>query len=187
MHVRLKRNVERRREDMDDPPPFSPLPVAGITQVLGLLEILDDRGGGADIHRLARDLHHEPGEFLDVVRASEILGLTETPKNHVVLTEAGRNVLEASISERRRILKERILALPLVQYFVGYLEHKGEHCAEKEDVLEVLATLFPDHNPEEQFQVLVGWGRYGEIFCYDIDTEEFSLDEGDPPSEMQPA
>lgn len=170
---------------MDDPPQLRPLPIAGITQVFGLLEVLDDRGGGADIHRLAKELHHETGEFLEIVKASEILGLTETPKNHVVLTELGKKVLEASIAERRRILKERILNLPVIQYFLRYLEHEERHCAQKEDVIKTLATLFPDHNPEEQFHVIVGWGRYGEVFCYDLDTEEFSLDEGEAPSETQ--
>jgi len=164
---------------MPEEPSLLPLPNAGISKILGLLEVLDDLGEHYDVYRLAKDVNYEHGDLLEVVKASEMLSLTETPKNQVVLLNLGKRVIEASVNEKKQVLRDQMLKIPLIQYLISYLEHKEDKSTNKKEVVEVLSTLFPDHNPEEQFRLLVGWGRYGEIFCYDIDIEGFYLDEGD--------
>ena len=43
-------------------------------------------------------------------------------------------------------------------------------------MLEHLAMLLPNETPERQFQTMVNWGRYAELFGYNKDEDRFYLD-----------
>ena len=44
------------------------------------------------------------------------------------------------------------------------------------DLLEHLAMLLPTEKPERQFQTMVNWGRFAELFGYNKDEDRFYLD-----------
>jgi len=52
-----------------------------LTRVIGLLEVLDDRGGARRL-QLGRELNYKFGELLKVMKAAELLGFVDTPKRH---------------------------------------------------------------------------------------------------------
>src|SRR5262249_60065516 len=58
---------------------IEPLPSTGISKILGMCEILDDKGGREDLFTLARDLHMPFSEVLLVIKAAEMLALIDTP------------------------------------------------------------------------------------------------------------
>jgi len=44
-----------------------PLPKARVSEVLGLLEILDDEGGHVDLYKLGRTLGHDIDELISTI------------------------------------------------------------------------------------------------------------------------
>lgn len=151
------------------------LPAAAISKILGLLEVLDDRGGRADVYRLAQDLRMDSGELLPVLQGSEMLELVETPGGDVVLLPLGKRVIESDMNTKKAIVKEQMEKLPLIRFFIEFLSNHPEKAVEKDEVLEELAILLPSHEPAGVYSTLLNWGRYGEIFGFSHDTGRFFL------------
>ena len=70
---------------------YEPLPVALPSEMAGLLEYLDARGGREDVYRIAGDTNREFGQVINVVKAAEMLDLVDTPKRMVVLEPDGKH------------------------------------------------------------------------------------------------
>jgi hypothetical protein len=157
-------------------PAITPLPDIGLTMVFGLLELLEDRGGREDGYKIARDLNIKFGDLLKVMKAGEILGLVSTPAGDVVLEPLGKQFLEAKINERKILLREQLKKHSLFSYFIRLLHGQESKSLTKEVVLEHLAMLLPSEKPERQFQAIVNWGRYAELFGYNKDEDRFYLD-----------
>lgn len=152
------------------------LPEIGISQILGLLELLHGKGGREDIYKLAGELSMELGETLTVIKAAELLTLVHTPGGDVVVEDFGNQVLDASITERKDLLGTKIGQLSVFKNVREFLESKDDVEATREEVLEKLAELIPNEDAESSFSTLVNWGRYAEIFGYNDDTQTFYLD-----------
>jgi len=61
-------------------PPIEVLPTAQVSQIIGLLEMLDDRGGEVNIFAFANELQLEFGRTIAVAKAAEMLDLVDTPR-----------------------------------------------------------------------------------------------------------
>jgi hypothetical protein len=84
---------------------LSALPEIGISQILGLVELLVGKGGREDIYKLAGELSMELGETLTVIRAAEMLGLVHTPGGDVEVEAFGHKVVDASITDRKDLIR----------------------------------------------------------------------------------
>lgn len=155
--------------------PIEPLPSTGISKILGLCEILDDHQGKEDVYRLAQDLHMPFGELLLVIKGAEMLGMVETPGGDAVLTPLGKRALESSMNEKKALLRQAMLKLKVFQHVLKLLENAQENEVPAEVILEELAVLLPQEQPRQLFTTLLNWGRYGEIFGYSRDTDQFYL------------
>ena len=158
------------------PANINPIPDCQITWIFGLLEFLEDRGGREDGYRIARDLAFDFGNLLKVMKAAEILGFVTTPTGDVVLEPAGKQLLDLDINQRKLMVRERLKQLPLFGYFIRLLRAQEAKSVSKEIILEHLAMLLPSEKPERQYQTLVNWGRFAELFGYNKDEDRFYLD-----------
>jgi len=154
---------------------LEPLPNTGISRILGLLEILDDRGGSENIYRIAQDIRYEFGDLLAVIKGAELLGLVETPGGEIVLTETGRRVVLGDITQRKQLVRERLNQLNLFRFLTEALRRAEGHELDREVVLEQIALLFPYEEPEVIFEVVTDWGRYGQILGYDHEDQRLYL------------
>jgi NitT/TauT family transport system ATP-binding protein len=163
------------------PRAIEPLPSTGISKILGMCEILDDKGGREDLFELARDLHMPFSEVLLVIKAAEMLALIDTPGHQAQLTAFGKKLLGAPIHEKKAQLGEQMLKLNVFQHVVKLLKgtERGELPAEL--ILEELALRLPHEQPRQMFTTLLNWGRYGDIFGYSRDTDLFFLHRGETP------
>jgi NitT/TauT family transport system ATP-binding protein len=159
------------------PTGIHPIPDINLPQVFGLLEILEDRNGREDGYRLARDLNLGLSDLLKVMKAAEILGLVETPGGDLVLLPLGKTFLASDINQRKRILRERLREHGLFNYLIRLLSAQESQSLEKEVILEHLAMLLPNEDPEPLFSTLVNWGRFAELFGYNKDEDRFYLDQ----------
>lgn len=156
--------------------PHAALPHAGISEILGLIEILKSKGGKEDIYKLAAELQMELGETLTVIRGAEMIGLVHTPGGDVVLETLGSKIAKSKIAERKDLIGDQLKKIPVFTKIREFLSQKDDHQARRDEVLEKLAQLIPNENAELSFQTIVNWGRYSELFGYNDDSETFYLD-----------
>jgi len=152
-----------------------PLPEATTSEIVGLLEYLDARGGREDVFRIANDTHCEFGHMLAIVEAAEMLDFVDTPKRQVVLEAEGKRFLTAAADERKVIWRERLLTLPLFQMVHDVLKRQPSHTVDRDFVLETLVLHLPQENYEKMFTTVVRWARFGNLFAYDEPSETLSL------------
>ena len=83
-----------------------PLPQVHLGEVFGLMEIGCDRGGRRRCLRSRRlATEYNFGHTITVVKAGEMLGMLDTPRNNVVLTALGNKMLYAvTINDRGKPL-----------------------------------------------------------------------------------
>ncbi|MEN9723307.1 MAG: hypothetical protein RJB38_1293, partial [Pseudomonadota bacterium] len=139
------------------------LPQISVSEILGLVELLNSKGGREDIYKLASELQMEFGETLAVIRAAELLGLVHTPGGDVEVGAVGEKISQAGISDRKSIINDQLMNIPLFKTVVDYLNEKDDRKALRDEVLEKLAELIPNENAEQTFTMLVQWGRYAEL------------------------
>lgn len=153
----------------------APIPQTGVSEILGLLTVLDDRGNRADVYRLAQELNMDTSELLPILQGAEVLGLVQTPGGDVVLVPLGKRVVDADVNTKKAILKEQMEKLPLFRFFIEFLSNHPEKAVEKSVILEEVAILLPSEDPEALYSTLLKWGRYGEIFGFSHDSGRFFL------------
>ncbi len=163
-----------------DPPqsgeaPVVPIPPTGLSKVLGLLEILDDHGGKEDIYKLARELRDSFGELLLIIKAAEVLAFVDTPGGDLVMQPLGKQIIELPVNQKKKLIAGQIAKLPLFVHIRDYLLQRTGHSASRQDIIAEIGRVLPTERPKPQYDALVNWGRYAEIFSYSRDTDTFHL------------
>ena len=154
-----------------------PLPEATASEVVGLLEYLDARGGREEIFRIAGDTRYEFGRILAIAEAAEMLDFVDTPKRLVVLAAEGKRFVQAHPGDRQAIWREALLKLRLFRLIRETLDRAPNHTVDAFSVYEMLVLWLPQENYERLFDTLVGWGRFGGLFEYDEQLRRLSLPE----------
>ncbi len=158
-------------------PRVESLPKAFIGEIVGLLEILDDHKGQIDIFQLSMIVGKDFGSVMNVVKAAEMLDFVDTPRRNVIFTVIGKTFLKADVNQRKIIFKEQILKLRIFQLITSILKHGKQAGLSEDIVLETLAMLLPNEDTEKQFDILVDWGRYGELIGHDAEEKKMYLEE----------
>jgi NitT/TauT family transport system ATP-binding protein len=161
-------------------PTYEPLPEALPSEVVGLLEYLDARGGKEDWYRIAGDTNREYGHVINIVRAAEMLDLVDTPKRMVVLEPDGKAFVTASPQDRQARWRQHLLRLRLFRDVLEALKRSPRNELDREFVLELVVMNMPQENYERMFQTFLQWSRFGDLFQYDEATEKLSLAEETP-------
>jgi len=148
--------------------PIEPLPDASPSEIIGLLEYLDARGGREELFRIVSDTRREFGQVISIVKAAEMLDLVDTPKRMVTLNADGQRFLRAATPEdRREVWREQLLRLRLFRELNEVMEREPDHELDRDFVYETLALALPEENYGRMFDLLVRWARVGHLFEYD--------------------
>jgi len=166
------------RTNNPKPLEVDPVPPAGISEILGLLEVLDDRKGKEKIYTLARELNFDFGNLLCIVKAAEMLELLYTPGTDVVLKALGKKVIETDMNEKKKIILQQLRKLTLFQFIKRLLGDQEEKKIHKDKFIETLCQVLPREHPEQIFETIIGWGRWGEFLGYSQDDGYIYLDHG---------
>jgi NitT/TauT family transport system ATP-binding protein len=161
---------------------FPMLPHARVGGISGLLEIVNDRGGREDLPKLAESLRLEVDDLLPAVDASVLLGFAEVAHGDVNITAAGREFATAGVHRSHQIFKEQLLIhVPFAATVKETLGQKKDGRIGKEFLLDILDEHFSKAEAERQFETLVDWGRYAQLFEYDADQERLYVAEEEHP------
>ncbi len=158
-------------------PLIEPLPPTTASEIVGLLEYLDARGGCEEIFRIATDTHREFSDIINTVRAAEMLEFVDTPKRLVVLDAVGKKFLAADLDSRKAIWREQLLKLRLFRDVYDAILRQPDHTIDADFVEETIILRLPQENHERVFQTFVRWARFGNLFAFDDDTRQLSLPE----------
>jgi len=162
---------------------FPMLPHTRSGGISGLLEIIHDRGGREDLPKLAGELRLEIDDLLPAVDASAMLGFASIDHGDVVISDAGKEFATAGVHRSHEIFREQLLQkVPIAAVVVGMLEQKRDGRIGKEFLLDILDEHFSDAEAERQFETLVDWGRYAQLFEYDSDEERLYRAEPEEPA-----
>jgi len=156
-----------------------PLPHAPIGMVLGLVEHLRDvPGGREDVYKLGKPLGYELDDLLPVTEAAKRLGLVTVASGDIELTSEGQALAAEDEPDRKRRLARRLARLPLIAEIREAASRNGGRVPRRE-FLEKLAEHHSPGEAQRQLQTALDWARYGEVFDFDADSEEFVLGAGE--------
>jgi len=144
----------------------------------GLLEILADHGGRADLHRLADELSLEVDALLPTVDTAVLLGLLRVEEGEAVITPEGQIFAQADIQGRKAIFRKSAIAnVPLLRQMEQALKSKSDRTLNDEFFRDLLDEHFSEDEARRQLETAIQWGRYAEIFDYDAATGKLTLTE----------
>jgi NitT/TauT family transport system ATP-binding protein len=158
---------------------FEAPPNVNMTEVVGFLEVVMEDGGRADAFTLAQKLTKDSLNILLMAKAAELLDFVDTPKNQIVLTDLGRAFVKADVNQRKRMIHEGLMQLKLTQQFYQRLSNSEGGAMGRDEAIQTIHEWLPNENPEDVFDTLVQWGRYGELFGYNDDNKEVYIDRGE--------
>jgi NitT/TauT family transport system ATP-binding protein len=162
---------------------FPMLPHARVGGISGFLEILNDRGGREDLATLAESLRLEVDDLLPAVDASAMLGFAEVSHGETAIADAGKEFATAGVHRSHEIFKEQLLKhVPFASTVTEAIRQKKDGRIAKEFLLDILDEHFSEAEAEKQFQTLVDWGRYAQLFEYDADEERLYIVEEEEES-----
>ena len=147
---------------------YEPIPNVTIGEVIGLAQLLKEEP--ESLFALATRLKKDLSSFLSVVKATELIELTETPGQTVCLTQVGLHFQKADPKQRKQLIHDLLLHLKIFQHFAAKLDTSANGEISEETILADLAHFFPNERPKIMLKNLIGWARYAELFSFDSHT-----------------
>jgi NitT/TauT family transport system ATP-binding protein len=149
------------------------LPVADITRMEGILELLADDPfrGRADLPKLAEESELTDEELLDVSRALTLLGFAHLERGDIMLNPLGEEYVRANNPARQALFGRQALEnVPLVAYIRQGLEQDPSGDLKEDLFLRLLRFTLDEADASSALRVAIEWGRYGDLFEYDFNT-----------------
>ena len=158
----------------------APLLRVGTNQMAGLMEALagEPYNGRADLPALAAALQYEADELLPLGETLQLLHFAVLEEGDIHLTEDGRRFVAADTEERKRLFAAALMAhVPLVRTIRQVLDERWNHRASAVRFREELEDHMSPDYAEDTLRTVIAWGRYAELFSYDEEAEQFSLED----------
>jgi NitT/TauT family transport system ATP-binding protein len=173
-----------REIDAEPAPPAGPagptaaaLPHASVDGFSGLLEIVHDGGGETDLADLADELSLAVDDLLPLVDACRLLGFVTTHAGAIALTASGRAFATADIqASKAQFAATASARVPLVRTIRTALERTDDGALKEGFFLDLLRRAFSAEEARAQLEVAIDWGRYGELYEYDADSAQLTLE-----------
>jgi NitT/TauT family transport system ATP-binding protein len=156
------------------------LPHARPGGIAGLLELVIDLGGKADIYRLADELAFEIDDLFPIVDAAQLLGFLKVAEGDVSITDTGNAFAESEILRQKELFREAALEhVLLLRRITRALKSKSDHTIPEEFFLDMLDEQFSSDESQRQLETVINWGRYAELFDFDAGRRRFMIPEAE--------
>jgi NitT/TauT family transport system ATP-binding protein len=160
-------------------PVNTPLPDVSPGGLSGLLEILTARGGRDGLAEIADDLSFEVDDLLPLTDAAVLLGLARIEGSDIAITAEGKELAAADILTSKQLFARHAARhAPLVRAITQALAATGDQTLREGFFLDVLRRGFSPAEARNQLETAIDWGRYAELYDYDRDEEELTLEPG---------
>ena len=156
------------------------LPDVQISEITGLLDMLHQpeyRDKKVDLPLIADELNMDIDDLFPITESLEILRFAQVSKGDIELNAAGKVFADADILERKRIFAQHLLSyIPLARYVRRILDERPEHRASESRFITELEDYLSEDAARDVLKVVIDWGRYAELFAYDYNTGQLSLE-----------
>lgn len=134
----------------------------------GFIELLDDLEEKSDLYKLADQLSLNLEDFLPIVEAASLLEFVRVQEGDIELTPLGKTFAEATVVERKDILKQQVLKnVPIMERIIWILQSKRNNRMSRDFFSQIFRKHFGDEEAERQLDICIGWARQAELFAYD--------------------
>jgi NitT/TauT family transport system ATP-binding protein len=157
-----------------------PLHEVGTNQMAGLMEALagPPYNGRADLPALAAALQYEVDDLLPLGETLQLLHFAVLEEGDIYLTEDGRRFAMADTEERKHLFATALTAqVPLARMVRQVLDERWNHRASAVRFRDELEDHMSPDYAEATLRTVIAWGRYAELFSYDEEAEQFSLED----------
>lgn len=165
---------------------YPQLPAVRIGSVGGLLSFIGQEP--VDLYLLGQRLQLDVDDLYPLIDAASILGLIEVDDGDVHMNEKGQRFEEASIDDRKNIVRLACLSAPgsrLIAQIHCLLSQAVTQKLPQELIFDtVLLKHFSPVEARKQLEVAIEWGRFAELFGYESLTGTLFLDTGEDPDEI---
>ena len=160
----------------------TPMQAVSTNLLAGLIEALaaPPYHGKADLPALAGALQLEADELLPMGEALQTLRLGILEEGDIHLTDTGRSFATADTDARKTLFAAALRAhVPLAGAIRRTLDERWNHRAAAVRFRDELEDHMSPDYAEETLKAVIGWGRYAELFSYDEEADQFSLEDID--------
>lgn len=156
------------------------LPDVEPAELTGLVETMTEFDVLIDLPKLADELTMNIDDLFPLTEALEILGLAKVSDGDIHLSAKGRAFAEAEMQPRKELFTECLLdKVPLARLIRKTLDERHDHRVSEERFLSKLEDYLSEKEAERVLKTVIDWGRYAEIFAYDVNTGILSLEDPD--------
>jgi NitT/TauT family transport system ATP-binding protein len=158
----------------------TPLHPVSTNLLAGLLETLaaPPYEGRADLPPLAATLQMEADELLPLGETLHLLAFAVLEEGDLRLTESGSTFVHADTEGRKRLFAAALKAhVPLVAVIRRTLDERWNHRAAAVRFRDELEDHMSPDYAEDTLRTAIAWGRYAELFSYDEEAQQFSLED----------
>ena len=157
----------------------TPLPDVSTGELSGLLEILAARGGRDGLAEIANDLSFEIDDLLPLTDAAVLLTLARIDGSDIEITADGKEFAAADILTSKQLFAGYAAKYaPLVRTITQALAATADHTLRIGFFIDILRRGFSLSEARSQLDTAIDWGRYAELYDYDSDDEELTLEPG---------
>jgi NitT/TauT family transport system ATP-binding protein len=159
----------------DATPTTRPLPQATVGGLAGLVEIVHANRGSVGLGDLANELNFEIDDLLPLVDAAVMLDFIEVNDGQLALTATGKTFTTADIQHSKEIFADAARhRAPLVRTICKALASSSDGDLRAEFFLDLLRRGFSSDDARQQLDTAIDWGRYGELYDYDTDSDQIT-------------
>ena len=156
------------------------LPVVSTNALAGLIEEVDAMpfDGRASMADLADQLQLEIDELFPMAETLQLMRFADLSGGDLTLTTAARRYAESDVDQRKAMFAQALLAhVPLAHHIRRVLDERSSHTAPARRFRDELEDHMSPDYAAETLRAVTHWSRYAEIFAYDEDDDQFSLDD----------
>ena len=161
-------------------PLATPIHPVSTNLMAGLLETLaaPPYNGRADLPALAGALQLELDDLFPLGEALQTLGFAVLEEGDIRLTDNGLTFVGADTDNRKTLFAAALRAhVPLVMMIRQVLDERWNHRASAVRFRDELEDHMSPDYAEATLRAAIAWGRYAELFSYDEEAEQFSLED----------
>jgi NitT/TauT family transport system ATP-binding protein len=158
----------------------TPLHRVGTNLLAGMMETLaaPPYEGRADLPALAAALQLEADELLPLGETLQLLNFAVLEEGDIRLSDKGREFAQGDPQTRQRLFAAALCAhVPLVAAIRRTLDERWNHRASAVRFRDELEDHMSPDYAEDTLRSAIAWGRYAELYSYDEEAQQFSLDD----------
>ncbi len=153
------------------------LPDVDPAELAGLIDTMTEFEARIDLPELADELMMDIDELFPLMETLEILGFAKVSEGDIQLSPLGMEFSKADLQARKKMFAASLLnKVPLARLIRETLDTSKGHKEKEEQFLQTLSDYLSDKEAERVLRTMIDWGRYAEIFAFDVTSGTLSLE-----------